>query len=382
MMAEDTGRVVGREYPKRGAPVKVALFLPSLRGGGAEKSFLHLSMGFAQHGAETAIVLSRAEGVYMPYVPQGVRVVDLKARRVLFSLHRLVRYLRHECPDVLISALDHANVTAILARHLARVPTRIIVTVHSTPSRVVANASTLRARLLPLWVKPFYPRAHAVVAVSQGVADELVHKLGIPAQKVHTIYNPIITPELFEKAEEPLEHPWFAENEPPVVLGVGRLTPAKDFGTLLRAFALVRAQRPARLMILGEGELRPELENLTRDLGIEEDVALPGFVENPYPYMKRAGVFVLSSRWEGLPTVLVETLALGTPVVSTDCPSGPAEILEGGQIGTLVKVEDTESLADAINSALNGQTRPTSQPQLMLYTIEHALEQYMRVIGL
>lgn len=361
---------------------KIALFMPLLSCGGAERVFMHLGRGFARQGIQVDLVLSRAEGPFQSQVPEEVRMVDLGAPRVLFSLPGLVRYLRRERPDALLSALDHANVVAIVARHLARVPTRIIVTVHSTPSRVVANASTLRARLLPLWVKPFYPRAHAVVAVSQGVADELVHKLGIPAQKVHTIYNPIITPELFEKAEEPLEHPWFAENEPPVVLGVGRLTPAKDFGTLLRAFALVRAQRPARLMILGEGELRPELENLTRDLGIEEDVALPGFVENPYPYMKRAGVFVLSSRWEGLPTVLVETLALGTPVVSTDCPSGPAEILEGGQIGTLVKVEDTESLADAINSALNGQTRPTSQPQLMLYTIEHALEQYMRVIGL
>ncbi len=380
MMAEDTGRVVGREYPKRGAPVKVVLFLPSLRGGGAEKSFLHLSMGFAQHGAETAIVLSRAEGVYISYVPQGVRVVDLKARRVLFSLHRLVRYLRHECPDVLISALDHANVTAILARHLARVPTKIIVTVHSTPSRVVANASTLRARLLPLWVKPFYPRAHAVVAVSQGVADELVHNLDIPAEKVHTIYNPIITPELFEKAEEPLEHPWFAENEPPVVLGVGRLTPAKDFATLLRAFALVRAERPARLIILGEGELRPELENLTRELGIEEDVALPGFVPNPYPYMKRAGVFVLSSRWEGLPTVLVEALAVGTPVVSTDCPSGPAEILEGGRFGPLVKQGDEKALAHAVLHTLQQPRSPVQAHVYERFTIEYALKHYVRLI--
>lgn len=344
--------------------------------------FMHLGRGFARQGIQVDMVLSRAEGPFRSEVPEEVRMVDLGAPRVLFSLPGLVRYLRRERPGALLSALDHANVIAVLAQHIARVPTKVVVSVHSTPSRVVANAATLRARLMPLWVKPFYPRAHAVVAVSQGVAGELVHKLGIPAEKVHTIYNPIITPELFEKAEEPLEHPWFKESEPPVVLGVGRLTPAKDFATLLRAFALVRAQRPARLMILGEGELRSELEQLARDLGIEKDVALPGFVQNPYPYMKRAGVFVLSSRWEGLPTVLVEALALGTPVVSTDCPSGPAEILEGGRFGTLVRQGDEKALADAVLHTLQQPRSPAQAHVYERFTIEYALKQYSQLLGI
>ncbi|MGQ9488913.1 MAG: glycosyltransferase, partial [Armatimonadota bacterium] len=319
---------------------KLAFYMPSLAGGGAERVFLHLAKGFVERGYEVHLVLARAEGPYRPQIPKAVRVMDLHASRVLTSLPRLVRYLRDERPFAMLSALDHANVVAICAQGLARVPTRVVATVHSTPSQVVANARTLPARLLPLWTRPFYRRAHAVVAVSQGVANELVHYVGIPEHTVRVIYNPIITPTLLRKAQEPLDHPWFRDGEPPLILGAGRLTKPKDFPTLIRAFAIVRQQRPARLMILGEGEERPLLESLARELGIEADVSLPGFVQNPYAYMKHSAVFVLSSRWEGLPTVLIEALAVGTPVVATNCPSGPAEILDGGRIGALVEVGD------------------------------------------
>ncbi|MER3472566.1 MAG: glycosyl transferase [Armatimonadota bacterium] len=361
-------------------PERLALYLPSLAGGGAQRVFLHLAKGFVHRGYEVHLVLARAEGPYLPQIPHEVRVVDLHAPRVLASLPGLVRYLRRERPFALLSALDHANTVAICARSIARVPTRVVVTVHSTPSQVVAHARTLPARLLPLWTRPFYRWAHAVVAVSQGVADELVRYMGVPAQKVRMIYNPIITPDLLRKAEEPLDHPWFRDGEPPVVLGAGRLTAPKDFPTLIRAFAIVRQQRPARLMILGEGEERPALSALVQELGLEEDVSLPGFMQNPSPYMKRAGVFVLSSRWEGLPTVLIEALALGTPVVATNCPSGPAEALKGGQIGALVNVGDVRALAEAIQSAIDGKLRPASQEDLAPYTLEYALERYAHLL--
>ena len=152
---------------------------------------------------------------------------------------------------------------------------------------------------------------------------------------------------------EPFDHPWFAPGAPPVILGAGRLTEQKDFPTLIRAFALVRKKHPARLMILGEGEERSKLETLVQELGLEKEVSLPGFVDNPYKYMKRAAVFVLSSRWEGFPNVLVEAMALGTPVVSTDCPNGPAEILENGKWGELVPVGETQSLASAVLRTLD-----------------------------
>ncbi|NLO89188.1 MAG: glycosyltransferase, partial [Clostridia bacterium] len=188
----------------------------------------------------------------------------------------------------------------------------------------------------------------AVVAVSQGVADDLVKTTGLMRELIKVIYNPIVTPELLEKAKESIGHPWFKPGQPPVILSAGRLTAAKDFPTLIHAFARVRAERLARLMILGEGEERPNLESLVRELGLESDVSMPEFVENPYAYMARAAVFVLSSAWEGFGNVLVEAMAVGTPVVSTDCPSGPAEILEGGKWGKLVPVGDVEKLAKAL----------------------------------
>jgi len=360
----------------------IALFLPSLAGGGAEKVFLHLGQGFAERGAEVHLVLARAEGPYLPLVPDSLQVVDLGASRVLRSLPALVCYLRRARPVALLSALDQPNVVALWAQKLARVPTRVVATVHNTPSQASAHARTLHARLMRYWVKPFYPWAHAVVAVSKGVADDLVQWVGVPADKVRVIYNPIITPELFHKAEEPLDHPWFQPGQPPVIAGAGRLTTQKDFPTLLRAFALVRAQRPARLMILGEGELRADLERLAEQLGIAEDFALPGFVQNPYPYLKRAAVFVLSSRWEGLPTVLVEALALGTPVVSTDCPSGPREILADGKWGRLVPVGDAGKLAEAILETLRQPKTTVDKQSLLRFTVDYAVEEYAKVLGL
>ncbi|MCL6473655.1 MAG: glycosyltransferase [Firmicutes bacterium] len=358
----------------------IALFLPSLAGGGAQKVFLHLGQGFAQRGVDVHLVLARAEGPYLPIVPNTLQIIDLGAPRVLRSLPALVRYLRKVRPVVLLSALDHANVVAIWAQKLARVPTRVVVTVHSTPSESSAWAKTLRARLMRYWVKPFYPWAHAVVAVSKGVANDLIHWVGVPADKVRVIYNPIVTPDMLRKSEEPLDHPWFQPGQPPVILGAGRLTIAKDFPTLLRAFALVRDQQPARLVILGEGELRADLERLAAQLGIGQDFALPGFVQNPYPYLKRAAVFVLSSRWEGFSVVLGEALACGTPVVSTDCRNGPREILEDGKWGALVQVGDYESMAAAICDTLSSQ-RVTDFPKEKFH-IDNIVTQYLETIGL
>lgn len=361
------------------AAKRITLYMPSLAGGGAQRVFLYLAQGFVERGYEVHLVLAKAHGPYLPQVPPSVRMIDLGASRVLTSLPALVRYLRDARPYALLSALDHANAIAVCARAIARVPTRVVVTVHSTPSRVVANARTLRAKMLPTWARFFYRRADAVVAVSQGVASELVHYVGVPPQKVTVIYNPAVTPELFRKADEPLHHPWFCKGEPPVVLGVGRLTEAKDFTTLVRAFALLRQHRPARLMILGEGEDRSQLEQLVEELGLSEDVAMPGFVQNPYPYMKQASVFVLSSKWEGFGLVIGEALALGTPVVSTDCPTGPAEILRGGELGKLVPVGDYRAMAQAIAECLDeGRGAP---PDLTHLSIETAVENYLRVLG-
>jgi glycosyltransferase involved in cell wall biosynthesis len=294
---------------------RIALFLPSLIGGGAERVMVNLACGFTKLGFCVDIVLVKAQGTYLQDIPPEIRIVDLKAERTLYSLPKLVGYLLREKPEALLSALEQANVVALWAKKLAFSPVRVVVSVHSTLSVSSQKAFSWRGRLSPWWAHFFYPWAEAIVAVSQGVAEDLIACTGLPRREVHVIYNPIITPELFIKAEEPLDHPWFRLGEPPVVLGVGRLAEEKDFPTLIRAFALVKKERPVRLVILGEGEDRSKIESLVRKLGLEKEVALPGFVENPYKYMKRAAVFVLSSRWEGFGNVLVEAMTLGTPVV-------------------------------------------------------------------
>jgi len=356
---------------------RIALFLPSLRGGGAERVMVNLAWGFVERGLQVDLVLAKAEGPYLSQVPSKVRVVDLGARRMLHSLPGLIRYLRGEQPQAMLSALNHANIVAIWAKILSKVKTRLVVSEHNNLSQSTKNAPFMRAKLMPFLIRFFYPYADAVVAVSRGVAEDLIASTGLPPEKVKVIYNPVITPELFTKADEPLDHPWFGPGEPPVILGVGRLTKQKDFPTLIRAFAMVRKERPARLMILGEGEERPNLEALVRELGLEEDVALPGFVDNPYKYMKRAAMFVLSSRWEGLPTVLIEALALGTPVVSTDCPSGPREVLEGHE-ELLVPVGDTNALACTILRLLENPYR--AQIDVSPYTLAHAIDLYIEIL--
>jgi glycosyltransferase involved in cell wall biosynthesis len=198
-----------------------------------------------------------------------------------------------------------------------------------------------------------YPYADRIVAVSEGVANDLAVFARLPRNRIHTIYNPFDIERIQVHARAPLDHPWFAPGQPPVVLGVGRLSVQKDFSTLLRAFARLRTKRAARLMILGEGELRSELEGLSHSLGLTaNEFFMPGFVSNPYAYYARCGVFVLSSRWEGLPGVLIEAMAAGAQVVATDCKSGSSEILENGKWGQLVPVGDYAAMADALNITL------------------------------
>jgi glycosyltransferase involved in cell wall biosynthesis len=285
-------------------------------------------------------------------------------------------------PSALLSAMEHANLVAILAWRWARVPTRLVVSVHNTMSIATQHAPQSKARLIPMLARWLYPQAHRVVAVSHGVATDILHLYQLPTAKVEVIYNPVVTPELMIQSQDTVEHPWLTAGEPPIILGVGRLTAQKDFATLIRAFARVRQSHEARLIILGEGEHRPILERLVRELGLQEWVALPGFVENPYAWMRRAAVFVLSSRWEGLPTVLIEAMACGTPVVATDCPSGPREILEGGKWGKLVPVGDAVGLAEAICQTLKEGSPSDLSIRASDFSLERAVESYLQVLGL
>jgi glycosyltransferase involved in cell wall biosynthesis len=216
--------------------------------------------------------------------------------------------------------------------------------------------------------------------VSRGAADDLARTSGLPRDRVEVVYNPVITPTMLALARQAPDHPWFAPGQPPVIVGAGRLTRQKDFFTLLRAFAEVRRRRPARLIILGEGEDRSALQALADDLGVADEVALPGFQENALAYMAGSAVFALSSAWEGLPTVLIEALAAGARVVSTDCPSGPREILQDGRLGALVPVGDAVALAAAILEALGRPAGAVPVDALTPFTRDASVDHYLRVI--
>jgi glycosyltransferase involved in cell wall biosynthesis len=358
----------------------IAFFLRSVRGGGAERVALNLLQGLSERGVPVDLVLAVAEGAFLDQVPPGVRLVDLRAGRLIRSLPSLVGYLRRERPRYLVSSMSAPNLVALWAARLAGGGTRVMVTVHNTMSRSSFADGALDGRLALRLMRAFYPWADSVVAVSRGAADDLARTTGLAREKVQVIYNPVITPALLAMARAAPDHPWLAPGQPPVVLGVGRLTRQKDFPTLIRAFAEFRRHGPARLIILGEGEDRPALQALVGELGITADVALPGFRENAMAYMARSELFVLSSAWEGLPTVLIEALAVGTRVLSTDCPSGPSEILGDGSLGTLVPVGDAPAMATAILHELRRPRGAIPNDALRPFTRDAAVDHYLELI--
>lgn len=331
----------------------VAFFLPSLQGGGAERVTVNLANGLANRGVKVDLVVAQASGEYHHQVLPEIRLIDLNHKRVLTALPGLMRYVRGNQPDALISVMDHANLVAAWAKMLTRTKTRLIATIHKDHLGYLREAPTFKDRLILRAFRYFQRSIDATVAVSQGAAESAARTAEIPVERIKVIYNVVVTAELSEKMMAAIDHPWLVKHEQPVILGVGRLNRFKDFGTLICAFALVRQQRPMRLLILGEGEERAGLEMLVRELNLQADVQMPGFVANPFAYMARADLFVLSSQSEALPTVLIEAMACGCPVVSTDCPSGPAEILENGRYGDLVPVGDAAAMAAAVLKSLD-----------------------------
>lgn len=398
---------------------RLALLLPDLAGGGVERNTLALAAGFLERGLAVDLLVLRAEGPLLDEVPSGVRLLPLAAAgdwqgrvaalradpaglpRLLLpvllarsppaayrALPALARYLREERPRALIAAFPFENLLAIAARRLAgpaAAGTRVVVSERNATTASTRRGRKWKRRHLPALLRRQYPMADAVVAVSADLADHLARETGLPRARIATVHNPVVTPDLAAKAAEAPDHPWFRPGQPPVVLGVGRLVPQKDFPTLLRAFARVRARREARLVILGHGidEARAGLEELARELGCGADLDLPGFVRNPFAFMARAGVFALSSLHEGLPGVLIQALACGCPVVSTDCPTGPAEILEEGRLGPLVPVGDDAALALAIAAALDRPPAADREARIArgrAFGVDRAVDRYLALI--
>jgi len=412
--APDRVVTVADEAGLGGGP-HIALLTRGLRGGGVQVLMMNMAQELAGRGFDVDLVCRarRAKGL----APHGINVKTLAdyprligrilawradpagrsvlARPVLFSfiapeplriLASLVRYLRSERPAALISATTYMNLVAIWARELAAVATRIVVSEHdhlSQHMRTGRDRGAWRWRYAPALLARLYPRADAIVAVSDGVADDLAERTGIDRARIRTIYNPIVTPDLVAKAAIDPQEPWLAPGMPPVILTAGRLVAKKDFATLLRAFARLRQTTEARLIILGDGPERRRLERLAQKLGVVSDLKFLGWVENPYAYMARAAVFASASIREGMPGVLIEAFACGCPVVATDCPSGPAEILDHGRYGRLVAPGDEYALAVALRESL--ATRPDPERlrrRAQIFAVRNATDAYLDLLGL
>jgi len=398
---------------------RIAVLMPDLGGGGVQKMTLSLAAALSARGHEVDIVVYQPAGELEPMVPPQLRVRHLRpssrlrgrllplvadpgamgqlllpvllARKpapTLVYLRALAGYLRERRPDALLAAAPHQNLEAVWARRLAGVPTRLLISERTVPSQILPASPMWRNRFLPPLMRRAYQQADVIVAVSKALAEDLAAVTGIPRPRITAIYNPVVGPDIEALAAEPVDHPWFAPGQPPVILGVGRLSDQKDFATLIRAFAKVRATREARLVIFGAAKdaaktelRRGELSTLARQLGVAEHVDAPGFTANPFAYMARAALFVLSSRYEGLPGVLIQAMATGCPVVSTDCPSGPREILEGGRWGPLVPVGDHAGIAAAIAGVLDHPLPPELlKRRAREFSVERAVQRYLEVL--
>lgn len=344
--------------------------------------FVNLARGFLERGLAVDMVQATQDDAFRHAVPHGVRLVDLKAGRALSSLFPLIGYLRHESPKVLISGAIQTNIVAAWAKLAAGLPFTLVLTEHNVISGITTDAPMLRTRMTPFLVRRFYPWADKLVAVSEGAARDLAQTMGNRASRIHVIYNPIIGPDFWRRATEPLVDARIDVDTKPLVLAVGRLHYLKDYPTLLRAFSILRRAFDARLVFLGDGEERATLQGLTRDLGLSESVSFLGTVTNPLPYMKKANVLALSSVVEALPTVLIEALAMNLPVVATDCPTGPREILCDGAYGTLVPVGDSEAMAQSILEVLRVPAVPKlPDTALDRFQFDRVIEQYLAIVG-
>jgi glycosyltransferase involved in cell wall biosynthesis len=293
----------------------------------------------------------------------------------------LCRYLAAQRPVSILSYLNDSNLNLMLAALVCRADTRYLPSVRNHISTASQKIQSKWLRSVPILMRRYFRLADLVVAPSAGIGADVMAITGLPAGRIAVVHNPVFRPEIIELSRQPVDHPWLRDSTVPVLVAAGKFKPQKDFATLLKAFARLREKRPLRLLILGEGAERSTLEQLVNQLGITADVDMPGYVENPYPYFRQAAVFVLSSAWEGLPNVLIEAMACGCPVVATDCPSGPGEILEQGRIGKLVPVGDVTAMAGAIDATLDAPApRELFVERAKHYSYDGVVADYARVL--
>jgi glycosyltransferase involved in cell wall biosynthesis len=369
--------------PNKPATRRLAIFVSFTGRGGVERVIYNLLEGLSAYDLQVDLLLVVGKKGWLPEIPwPNIRLINLKVKHTMSAVPGLIRYLRRARPDVLMVAKDRPARAAVIAHWLARVKTRLVAQLHMNVLGFLEGKSAWQrwGRCAPMrWL---FPRFDLIIGVSEGVVEDTMKITGLPRERMVALPNPVITSELSKLGDEPVNHPWLNDPSLPVVVSVGRLSPEKDLPMLLRAFDRVRRQRECRLIIVGEGPGRGELERLIKELKLQECVSLAGFTENPFAYMKRASLLAFSSIAEGSGNVLIEAMALGTPVVSTDCPYGPRETLAGGKYGALVPVGDDESLARAILATLITPLPSfTLQEAVARYTVENSTRCYLEALG-
>lgn len=334
----------------------LSFFIPDLTLGGAEQVTVNIVNGLSDRGHDVDLLLSRSEGKLQSKLSDEVSVVTLAPDRphalgVAEHLPALASYLRNEEPTALFPHLAHVSVVSLALKRILDIDTKVVPT-HHKAFRTAPDRSA-KDRVVSRLVPHLYPSADRLITVSGGVAESLTTKMPVSREHISVLHNPVEIETVRRRAEIPVDHDWLEDDGKDVILFVGRIEAQKDLETWLRAFRLIHDERPdTRAVIAGKGSDRDGLLSLADELGLADVVSMPGYVDNPYRYMSQASVFLLSSRYEGLPTVLIEALACGCPIVATDCPSGPREILDGGKYGELRPVGDAAGLSNAVTDAL------------------------------
>lgn len=366
------------------SPDHISFVTPTLTFGGFERVWTKLANELAARGHTVDLVAVNAHGEFVSEVSPDVNLVDLDQPGVLKSVPALTRYVRSEHPDAIVSGLDHMNLVATWATLLARAPTKAILTIHNIPSDEHdpdRQGRGVKERVIPRLMQLTYPFADGISAISRDSARDVAHVANIPEEDVEIIPNAVVDDALLSAASEPVTHDWFTDTESPVVLGAGRLEPLKGFSVLIDAATHFRDDG-VKFVIIGEGPERETLESQIQQLDLEDTVDLPGYVSNPYKYMKAADVFCLPSRSEGLGNSLIEAISVGTPAIATACSSGPVSILEGGDLGPIVEPDDATGMANAIQEVL---ASPVSSEELISkskeYSVQTVADEYLEFIN-
>ena len=380
---KDDQKLIGRKQEKNIAIVS-PLFSDPGKHGGITPVVLNLAGGVADQGIGVDLLVRRHNRVAT--LPTNLRdrvnIVPITAKSRFSTAVSLARYMKYRAPEALLAAGHRFNLAASWARKMAP-GCRVFLSVHNTMSTEASYKGRFHSAKRMRSIGTFYVWADGIVAVSRGVADDLLSNTRIPESLVRVIHNPIVTPELVKRSKESVDHPWLAFDGPPVIISVGRLSSQKAFHFLIEAFSTIRNVMDCRLIILGEGNERERLLGLINKLGLKHAVDMPGFMDNPHSWMAKASVFVLSSLYEGFGNVLVEALAVGTPVVSTDCPSGPREILDNGRYGKLVPPADPDALAKGVLDVLEGNFQQfRAEVAVAPYWYDTVARQYLEYMGL